>query len=304
VSPDLRSEDLAWEMIMAKASIHRRALVSYRRLLRLNERKLTPPLNEWLEWTAKKLRAGLDNIHGKTPAAKAKNIADWKEIKERGAELIKPVLFEILEAGGNSVMTQRRLKKQTICFDPFEIRRTWEIEKQERFDPIGVEAVKWAESHSAELVVQITDETMLAIRAYITQGIKEGKSIQKIAMELRPLVGLTERDIIAVANYHEMLILERPEYTAATQSEMAEVYARRLHRRRATTISRTETAFGLTEGQREGYDQMGITHLERVEDPDCCDICAEGDGKIYTIEEAEGVLPAHPNCEGSWVAVV
>ena len=286
MSPDLRSEDLAWEMIMAKASIHRRALGGYQRLLRLNERKLTPPLNEWLEWTAKKLRAGLDNIHGKTPAAKAKSIADWKEIKERGAELIKPVLFEILEAGGNSVMSTRRLRKQ------------------DRFDPIGVEAVKWAESHSAELVVQITDETMLAIRAYITQGIKEGKSIQKIAMELRPLVGLTERDIIAVANYHEMLILERPEYTAATQSEMAEVYARRLHRRRATTISRTETAFGLTEGQREGYDQMGITHLERVEDPDCCDICAEGDGRIYTIEEAEGVLPAHPNCEGSWVAVV
>jgi len=120
-------------------------------------------------------------------------------------------------------------------------------------------------------------------------------------MELRPLVGLTSKDIIAVANYHEMLILERPEYTVATQQEMAEVYARRLHRARATNIARTETAFSLTEGQRQGYAQMGATKLERVEDPECCDICAEYQGKIYTIAEAEGVLPEHPQCEGSWV---
>jgi len=175
------------------------------------------------------------------------------------------------------------------------------IRKQERFDPIGVEAVGWTTAHSAELVVEITDATMLAIREYIKVGVNAGKSIQKIAMELRPLVGLTEKNIMAVANYHEMLILERPEYTAATQREMAETYARRLHRRRATTIARTETAFALTEGQRQGYAQMGVKELERVEDPECCDICAEYNGTVYGIKEAEGVLPEHPNCEGTWV---
>jgi len=270
------------DIILAKGRRAQRARRSYSRLMRLNERKFMPVVNEWLGWTAKKLKSGLSSMKGRTPAAKAKSLADWDEIRAHGEELMKPALFEALEAGGNSVMGQR-------------------IKKQERFDPIGVEAITWTAEHSAELVVEITNETMKAISEYIAVGINEGKSVQAIAMELRPLVGLTAKDIMAVANYHEMLILERPEYTAATQRKMAEVYARRLHRRRATTISRTETAYALTEGQRQGYAQMGVKNLERVEDPDCCDICAEYNGKIYTVAEAEGVLPEHPSCEGTWV---
>jgi len=278
-------ERVALDIILAKGRRVQRAWRSYSRLLRLNERELIPVVNEWMEWTAKKLQAGLGHMRGKGAEAKAKSIADWEEIQTHGDELLKPALFKALGAGGNSVMGQR-------------------IKKQDRFDVIGVEALTWTAEHSAELVVEITNETMLAIRTYIEAGINAGKSIPAIAMELRPLVGLTARDIMAVANYHEMLILERPEYTVATQEEMAETYARRLHRRRATTIARTETAEALTEGQRQGYKQMGIKKLMRVEDPDCCDICLDYDGQIYTIAEARGMLPEHPNCEGTWVAAL
>lgn len=286
-SPILANPDeiqrTAIDIILAKDRRAQRARRSYQRLLRLHERKLKPAVNEWLEWTAKTVRAGLSGMRGKTAVARVKSIADWKEIRAHGEELIKPLMFEMLAASGDSVMGKRVMRKQ------------------ERFDPIGLEAIKWTTEHSAELVVEITAETMTAIREYIKTGVDAGKSIQKIAMELRPLVGLTSKDIMAVANFHEMLIVSRPEYTAIRQREMAEVYARRLHRKRATTIARTETAFALTEGQRQGYAQMGITRLERVEDPDACDICAEYQGKIYTIAEAEGVLPEHPSCEGSWV---
>ena len=278
-------QQICVDIILTKGRRAQRALRGYHRLLRLHERKLQPVINEWLDWTAQTLRAGLQRMHGKTAGAKVKSLANWDEIRARGDELLKPALFEILEAGGNSVMGQR-------------------IKKQERFDPIGIEAITWTTEHTAELVVEITDTTMLAIREYITVGINEGKSIQTIAMELRPLVGLTEKDIMAVANYHEMLILERPEYTAATQRQMADTYARRLHRQRATLIARTETAYSLSEGARQGYAQMGATKLERVEDPDACDECKDNNGRIYTIAEAEGVLPAHPACEGAWVVAV
>jgi len=40
----------------------------------------------------------------------------------------------------------------------------------------------------------------------------------------------------------------------------------------------------------------------RVEAPTCCDICADYDGHVYTIAEASGILPEHPNCGGTWVA--
>lgn len=276
---------IAVDIILAKDRRARRALRSYHRLLRLHERKLKSVVNEWMEWTAKTIRAGLNGMRGKTPTARVKSIADWDEIRTHGEELMKSVIFETLVAGGDSVMGKRVVKKQ------------------ERFDPIGLEAIKWTTEHSVALVVEITDETMLAIRAYIEQGVKAGKSIQKIAMELRPLVGLTERNLFAVANFHERLILERPEYTAATQRQMADAYARRMHRRRATTIARTETASALTEGQRQGYGQMGIKQIMIVEAPTCCDICADLDGHVYTIGRAVGMLPQHPNCRGTWVAV-
>ena len=259
-----------------------RALRNFHRLMRQGERKLLPRINEWMDESIKEMRAGLSGMRGKTSASRVKSIADWDRIKAQGVIILKPTLLELLAEGGKAVVERK-------------------IMKQERFDPIGLEAVSWATEHSATLVTGITAETVEAIQTYVAQGIDAGKSIQKIAMELRPLVGLTEKNIMAVANYHEMLILERPEYTAAKQREMAEVYARRLHRKRALVIARTETAYSLNEGLRQGYAQMGATKLERVEDPDCCDICAEYNGKIYTIAEAEGVLPEHPNCEGAWV---
>jgi len=120
-------------------------------------------------------------------------------------------------------------------------------------------------------------------------------------MELRPLVGLTSKDIMAVANYHEMLILERPEYTAARQREMAEVHARRLHRRRALLIAKTETKNALWEGVFEGYTQMGIERVEGASDPEACDWCKDNiDGKVYPIAEAQA-LDSHPGCECAWV---
>lgn len=270
--------------LIAKANSGRRARRKFIRLERIQERKMLAAVKEWMEEMIRTLQAGLPKMKGRSPAARAKSIADWKALEERGIEIMKPPIFEALAVGGDSVMTKRPIRKQ-----------------KQRFDIIGIEAVKWATEHSAELVVEVTEKTMTAIREYVKRGVDAGKSVPQIARELRPLVGLHEKQIMAVANYHEMLILERPEYTAATQRSMAETYARRLHRDRTATIARTETASSLNEGVREGYAQMGIKRLQRVEDPAACDECKDHDGQIYTIEEAEGVLPAHPSCEGAWV---
>lgn len=281
----LATADAMSYLLLSKLSRRNRALRNYHRLLEIQTRKVLPAVNEWMAMMIKELQAGLPKMRGRTSTAKVLSIADWEKIKDEALLIMRPALFEALAAGGNSVMGPR-------------------IQKQDRFDMIGRQAVMFATRQTAILVVEVTMETIAAIRTYVTAAINAGTSIQAIAMQLRPLVGLTSRDIMAVANYHEMLIVERPEYTAATQRQMADTYARRLHRSRATTIARTETAEALTEGQRQGYKQMGIPKLLRVEDPDCCDICLEYDGVEYTIAEARGALPEHPNCEGTWVAAV
>lgn len=271
----------ALDVLLYKARNYRLIRRRYSLLLRENERKMQLSVREFMDYMTKKLKAGLPRMRGKTATQKAKSITDWEEIRERGREILKPALFEVLNSGATTAYTQK-------------------LRKQERFDPIGIEAINWTNAHSAETVVEITQETMHAIRDTIVTGINAGKSMPTIARELRPIVGLNTQYAGAVSNYHTSLIAEG--VAASKAAAKAETYAGRLHRRRTMTIARTESAFALSEGQRQGYSQMGIKHLERIEDPDCCDICAEYHGKIYTIADAEGVLPEHPNCEGTFIA--
>lgn len=280
-SSQLIEANEAIDVCLEKIGQKPRALRNYRRLIRQGEQKLAPRIREWMDETIKEVRAGLSRMRGKTATQKTKSIADWDAIEANGIAILKPTLLELLSEGGKTVVERRILKQQ-------------------RFDPIGVEAINWANAHTANLVAEITQETIAGIRDVITTGLNAGLSIPTIARELRPIVGLNSQYAGAVANFQTKLLAEG--VAAQKASAKAEVYANRLHRKRAATIARTETAFALTEGQRQGYGQMGVKRLERVEDPATeDDDCADNNGRIYTLAEAEGVLPAHPNCEGTWV---
>lgn len=268
----------ALDIVLRKARNNRLIIRRYKLLTRDQERKLQSSVKEFMDYMTRKLKAGIPGMKGRTAKQRAKSIVNWNEIRAEGQKILQPAELEVLEAGIDSVTKQR-------------------IRKQARVDPIGIEAIAWSQAHTAELVVEITQTTLEAIEVIITAGIETGKSIPAIATTLRPIVGLHSQYAGAVDKYLTSLIEEG----IADATKKAERYAARLHRRRTQTIARTETAFGLTEGQRQGYAKMGVTKLERVEDPDCCDICAEHQGQIYTIAEAEGVLPEHPNCEGTWV---
>lgn len=276
----------AYNIVLRKS---RRSKLAYRRhqlQMRQQEKKLEPRVKEFMDYMTRKLKAGISGMKGKTAAQKAQSIVNWKKIREEGEKILKPALLDVLTVGGNTVISAvERMKKQA------------------RFDPIGTEAVAWTTAHSAELVAEITQDTMIAVRDIITAGVEAGKSTPAIARELRPIVGLHSQYAMAVANFQTELLAEG--VSAQRAAARAATYAGRLHWRRTQTIARTETAYGLTEGQRQGYGQMGVTKLERVEDPATeDDDCADGNGKVYTLAEAEGVLPAHPNCEGTWVVAV
>ena len=272
----------AYNIVLKKARGNRLAYRRHQLQMRQQEKKLHGPVKEFMDYMTRKLKAGISGMKGKTPSQRARSIVNWKKIREEGEKILKPALLDVLTVGGDTVISAvERMKKQT------------------RFDPIGVEAISWSEAHTAALVVEITTATMEAIEEIITSGIKAGKSIPAISRELRPIVGLHSQYATAVDKFYTSLIEEGIANAAAKTDR----YAGRLHRRRTQTIARTESASALTEGQRQGYGQMGVTKLERVEDPATeDDDCADGNGKVYTLAEAQGVLPAHPNCEGTWVA--
>lgn len=79
---------------------------------------------------------------------------------------------------------------------------------------------------------------------------------------------------------------------------------------RARTLARTETISAYAESTLNTYEQLGIeevgTEVEYLtaRDAHVCPKCQPLEGKIYTIKEARGVIPRHPNCRCAFVAVV
>lgn len=133
-------------------------------------------------------------------------------------------------------------------------------------------ALKWIESHGAELVKDINDVTpdMLGIRNIIDKGVAEGQPVQKMAREIK-----------------------------AQFSEMADQY-----KGRAFVIAQTETANAMSEASLQTYMRLGVEGKGWNAALEPCDICIRN--------QSVGVIPvdqafpsgdmrpaAHPRCKCS-----
>lgn len=79
---------------------------------------------------------------------------------------------------------------------------------------------------------------------------------------------------------------------------------------RARTLARTEIINAHSEGALNTYEEA---HVEGVEveaefttagDARVCQECQSLEGNIYSIEEARGLIPVHPDCRCAWLPVV
>ena len=78
-------------------------------------------------------------------------------------------------------------------------------------------------------------------------------------------------------------------------------------RHRAMLISRTETIRITNEGNISKYKERGIKKLEWVSAPDdnrLCEECQKMNGKIFTVENAKGKIPAHCHCRCSFTEAI
>ena len=80
--------------------------------------------------------------------------------------------------------------------------------------------------------------------------------------------------------------------------------------RRALTLARTEIIHAHAEGQLDSFERLGIeTVSPQVEwltagDERVCVECDEFSGDVFTIDEARGMIPWHPNCRCAWTPVI
>jgi len=248
-----------------------------------NEKVFQEAVQKWFAFTIKQIQSDLQNKFAKDVTAE---LTDWEYLQDQGEEILKPATLSVMKDGGDA------------AYKLFLISGA--------FDVLNPEAVKAAKSFTANLVREVNNETRKGIRTYIATGIKEGKSMDKIARELRPLVGLTERQTKSIVNYRNLLSdKERyPELTADEIDKRVQKYAGKTHRRRTITIARTETARAQNLGYTIGMSDLGVEKLEFSAYEGCCPTCGEMNGRIYTLKEAKSLIPVHPNCRCALLPVV
>jgi uncharacterized protein with gpF-like domain len=162
-----------------------------------------------------------------------------------------------------------------------------------RFDVFDEHAVRWAEANAGRLITEINDETRRAVAGMVEQAVRDGVPPRRLARTIEQTVGLHTRYAQAVHNYKEGLLAQVTEQRA---EELAGRYARRLLRKRAETIARTETIRAMSEGQLDGWReaadegvlQTGRSQREWVVTTDdrLCPECAPMEGQIVAFTDA------------------
>lgn len=79
-----------------------------------------------------------------------------------------------------------------------------------------------------------------------------------------------------------------------------------ISRNRAETIARTEIIRAHAEGQLDAFQRLGVTKLgvmvewATAQDDRVCPRCRPLQGATFTLKEASGLIPRHPNCRCTW----
>lgn len=180
-----------------------------------------------------------------------------------------------------------RAGEKSISFLPKE------IELKASFNTLNPRSLDYIQEHTGKLIVEITEETRLAVRTIINDAFIEGLHPYKSAREIRKIVGLTERQAKAVNNLRKSLIIQKLSDKIIEQRTKA--YAKRLLIYRSRNISRTETINAANRGQQALWEQtveQGLINRvtarrKWITTPDdkLCEWCKSLDGKLVGLEE-------------------
>lgn len=235
-------------------------------------------ISEWFDDTRKQIVKDLNRKFAKaeSPFKITSKLTDWDFIETNGITKIKPLNLDIMKESGDA------------AFKIAGIEGSFDV-----LNPISVEL---AGTITARMVTLVTDETKKGISEAIRQGLLEGESMSQVVKRIKPLIGLSGRGVKALDNYKGFLQGKKPPLKVSQIDKKVGFYRRKLHRKRAELIARTETARAQSEGTIEGYRQGGIKRVEWVTAAGACPQCAPLNGHKFTLADAQSMIPLHPDC--------
>lgn len=248
----------------------------------------------------------------------------WQRQTEAWQREVSLQIRDALEIGGDNAASD------------FNRRPPTRLQIKTAFDVTNPRATEAARAQAARLVTQVTEGTRQAIIDVITAAFTEQRTAQRMARDLREVIGLHSRDERAAQNFRIALqelklqpkgtvtdtVLRRLSNRGLTEARIDDLVSRyrtRLLNRRAKLISRTEIQTAQNEGQLEYWRQARedgllpvnarkrwITNLDA-----CLRICAplSGvsvplDGMFQTSVGPVERPTAHPACRCTLAIVV
>ena len=170
----------------------------------------------------------------------------------------------------------------------------------------------WVSSHGGELITLLSDESRKAISNILLRGQGLRMAPRDIAKDIRPLIGLTDRQAQANVKYKDRVYQKYldnglSEAKARERSEAAALkYAGKQHRYRAESIVLTENAFAYNRGAHMGVSQsIADGYMGRCEmvwttagTNRVCGRCMELKDTVvgYTDQSGVTIPPLHPRC--------
>lgn len=181
--------------------------------------------------------------------------------------------------------------------------------KQFDFDSTMTTVKSWVDNEGGKLIVNLTAAQIGSVNALLQNQIALGVTSPYIlAQRIKPIVGLTQREALAVTRFLSALTEEG--ISAAAINSQVERYAKYLHNNRAFRIARTEISNSYNFGQLDSVKQArdagwlpGDPQKEWIAGgSNPCDICLENEGAgaipvDNTFPSGDESPTAHPSCQ-------
>lgn len=212
-----------------------------------------------------------------------------------------------IEQYANGPIKRAMLETISVVGDKIAARLGAVPKKGFQFNLTRQAILAWMAAQAAKLVVEIKEQQLAALRAALVKyGVGEAVTPFELAKQIRLLVGLTERDALAVGRFQTRLIEQGLSPDAIVKK--VDKYADFLLNARAERIARTELANAYNQGQMEalrqakedGYLDGAVRKTWIAGGPRVCEFCAELDGEEVGLDDnfsADIQGPTlHPNC--------
>jgi len=130
----------------------------------------------------------------------------------------------------------------------------------------------------------ITDDLMNKVSLVLSQGMLKNDNAKTLALEIIAVINGLNKDMINIGQFVPSI-------------QRAELLAR-------TNIIRAFAEAQLREYENWGVYKLGVmAEILTAGDDKVCEKCYSLEGKVYTIEEAKGLIPFHPSCRCIWILI-